>query len=186
MRALKFIALAPLLAIGLAGCDDSETAQRTAVTTTTEAAPPAAATTAPPPPRTAEGANAAPPATMTMPPANATTPRERPPETTGTVGSQGAAVIRDYAGRPYTSGTVSMRLDPDGSFEMREEQGTRRIAGQYALAGDVVTFEPVTGDVAWTQAPMRCRFMAAGDGFALQDVQDACAPLAGQTFRPAP
>ncbi len=185
MIPVKPLALASIAAIALAACGDNQTAQQSAPATTAHAPSPEAATTAPPPARTAEGPTTAPPATMTMPPVNATPPNEQHPEVTGAVGAPAAAIVQRYQGRPFTSGAVTIRLEPDGAFEMREELGAKRVSGRYAAEGDVVTFETLTGDVAWTASPLRCRIAEEGEVFRLEEVQDSCGLLAGQTFRPA-
>ncbi|MCB5175840.1 MULTISPECIES: hypothetical protein [Microvirga] len=194
MTKLKLLAATPLLVIGLAACGEDQVAQQPAepttaeapvatTDTTTTAAP--ATTTAPPPTEvTAAEPNAAPPATMTMPPANATAPSETPSETTGAVGGENAALQR-YQGRPYTSGAISLTLNPGGNFEMTQNQGSGQVSGQYSMANGVVTFQNPTGDVSGASFPMRCRLVESGEGFTLESVENSCQTLDGQTFRPA-
>jgi len=180
---------ASVLILGIAACGDDQVAQQPSEphspqASSTQTSPPASDPTAPPPTSTAVAPTAAPPATMTMPPAHATTPREQPPEATGAVGDQNATAQQRYEGRPFTSETISIRLNPGGSFEMTESQHDRRVSGQYSIAGGILTFHNAVGDIGATPFPMRCRLVEAGAGFRLEAVEDSCAPLAGRTFQP--
>lgn len=185
MPHFKLLALTPLLILGLAACGEDQVAQQPAEPTTAEA-PPAVDTTAPPPTEAvAQAPNAAPPATMTMPPSNATSPGEAPAEATGAIGGQDPDIMRRYVGRQYASDAISIRLNKDGDFEMTGNQGNQRVSGQYSVANGIVTFQNPSGNVGNAAFPMRCRLVQDGEGFRLEPVEDSCAPLEGQTFRPA-
>ena len=93
--------------------------------------------------------------------------------------------MQQVVGKAYTSGPVTLRLDPSGSFEMRENEGNRRVEGRYAVQDGVVTFSDPKGDIGGATFPMRCRFEGTASEFKLGDVGNSCVRLKDLSFKPA-
>jgi hypothetical protein len=159
--------IAVLAALALAGCGEEQAAQNENRTTTAQApATTAPATTAPAAPATTSNTAAPAPA----------------PTTTGAVAT---GPMQQVVGKSYTAGPIALRLDQNGTFEMRETEGSKRVEGKYAVQDGVVTFSDPNGDIGGASFPMRCRFEGTATEFKLGDVENSCVRLKDLTFKPA-
>ena len=172
MTLWKLLPLLVLAALTLAACGDEEEVTQAPTPPVAEA----------PAPEVAEPAEAPPAAVTTAPVETDTQVASVPPPAATT--AEGEPLER-FQERTYTAGPVSIRFDPDGTFEMNETEGDQKVEGRYALEDGIVTFSEPTGDVGAATFPLRCRFEPAEDAFTLGAVGDSCARFEGLTFQPA-
>ncbi len=105
------------------------------------------------------------------------------------------AELQQEAGRParaaiaglllddlYMHGPVTVRFDPEGSFQMANIETGEALAGTYSLADGFITLSQVDGELHEARFPMRCGITAEGAGFMLEDKDGSCADLAGVSF----
>ncbi|MBJ6126813.1 hypothetical protein [Microvirga splendida] len=188
MRARILVPFTAILA--LAACGEDQTAQAPVTPT----APPVTETAeAPPPPAPAAPA----PVAEAPAPTAGTGTVVAPSETTGATtpapspgSAQTAAVaatsLEPFHGRTYAAGPVTLQLNPDKTFVMRETGSSRKVEGRYAYENGVLIFSDATGDTGTVQFPMHCRFITEGaSNFRLADTGGACTQFKDLTFEPA-
>lgn len=186
MRPYMLIPIAAFL--GLAACNDGQdVAQTEPEAPVTQPADTAAAP--PPPPAATETAPAqdvaeAPvgsPVVTPSPAPTSPTPAQEMAATPQAVDETGA-IGRDMMIPPgeYQSQSVSLNLQQDGTFMLRNPATGDQAEGQYQQEGTFLTL--MTEE---QPEPMVCEVVPEGDAFTLMATDPSCEPLDGQTFRQA-